>query len=285
MCFREIITVLSWLTAAHHDTLLRFSRSAGHHHHHQNYLPVIKSCQNATYTIKRNRAPSIISSADIRRDLHWLPINYRISYKISLLTWKALYTAEPSYLSELISPYVLARVVVQAPSAISSGDIRRDLHWLRINHRISYKPSLLTWKALYTAEPSYLSELISPYVSTRTLRSSNTYLLSIPTGVTSHFFSRFFCFRTVNLELFTSTCSLYRRLSTFKRQLKSHFLWRRDVVVTALVVQRSYSTSSPVSTGMGDVSGFNSRRRHFISVCNQPRRSTQPFILSRSINE
>ena len=25
-------------------------------------------------------------------------------------------------------------------------------------------------------------------------------------------------------------------------------------------------------------------RRHFISVCNQPTRSTQPFILSRSIN-
>ena len=51
-----------------------------------------------------------------------------------------------------------------------------------------------------------------------------------------------------------------------------------------IVYQWSYSTSSPVSTGMGDVSGFNSRRRHFISVCNQPRRSTQPFILLRSIN-
>ena len=48
--------------------------------------------------------------------------------------------------------------------------------------------------------------------------------------------------------------------------------------------QRSYSTSCPVSTGMGDVSGFDSRRRHFISVCNQPTRSTQNFILSRSIN-
>jgi len=34
----------------------------------------------------------------------------------------------------------------------------------------------------------------------------------------------------------------------------------------------------------GDVSGFDSQRRHFISVCNQPTRSTQPFILSRSIN-
>ena len=44
---------------------------------------------------------STISSMDIRRELNWLPVYYRISY--SLLTWKALYTAEPSYLSELIS--------------------------------------------------------------------------------------------------------------------------------------------------------------------------------------
>ena len=92
--------------------------------------------------------------------------------------------------------YVLARVVAQAPSTISSADIRRDLHWLPINHRISYKLSLLTWKALYTAEPSYLSELVSPNVPARTLRSCNTYLLSIPTGVTSHFSSRSFSVST-----------------------------------------------------------------------------------------
>ena len=80
--------------------------------------------------------------------------------------------------------------LLQATSTISSADIRRDLYWLPINHRISYKLSLLTWKALYAAEPSYLSELISPYVTART--SSNTYLLSIPTAVTSHFCSRSF---------------------------------------------------------------------------------------------
>jgi len=53
---------------------------------------------------------------------------------------------------------VLARVVVQAPSTISFMDIRRELHWLPVYHRISCKLSLLTWKALHTAEPSYLSQ-------------------------------------------------------------------------------------------------------------------------------
>jgi len=84
---------------------------------------------------------------------------------------------------------VLARVVAQAQSTISSVHIRRDLHWLPVNHR---KLSLLTWKALHTAELSYLAELISPYVPARTLRSSNTCLLAIPTHVTSHFSSRSF---------------------------------------------------------------------------------------------
>jgi len=87
---------------------------------------------------------------------------------------------------------VLARVVAQAPPTISSVHIWRDLHWLPVNHRIIYKLSPLTWKALHTAEPSYLSELISPYVPARTLRSSNTCLLAIPTHVTSHFSSRSF---------------------------------------------------------------------------------------------
>ena len=81
---------------------------------------------------------------------------------------------------------VLARVVVQAPSTISFMDIRRELHWLPVYYRISCKLILLSWKALHTAEPFYLSEL------TRTLRSVNTGLLVLPTGVTSHFASRSF---------------------------------------------------------------------------------------------
>jgi len=39
--------------------------------------------------------------------------------------------------------------------------------------------------------------------------------------------------------------------------------------------------SNPVSTGMGDVSRFDSRRRHFIWVCNQPPRSTQIFEVDK----
>ena len=37
--------------------------------------------------------------------------------------------------------------------------------------------------------------------------------------------------------------------------------------------------------GWVTVSGFDSRRRHFISVCNQPSRSTQPSTLRGMVNE
>ena len=92
------------------------------------------------------------------------------------------------------------------------------------NHRISYKLSLLTWKALHTAEPSYLSELMSPYVPARTLCSSNTCLLAIPTGVTSHFSSRSFSASAPSTwnSLPVHIRSL-ENLSIFKRQLKPHF--------------------------------------------------------------
>ena len=40
----------------------------------------------------------------ILKDLHWLPVNYRINFKILLLVYKALNGQAPGYLSELLSP-------------------------------------------------------------------------------------------------------------------------------------------------------------------------------------
>jgi hypothetical protein len=38
----------------------------------------------------------------ILRSLHWLPVKHRISYKINLLTFKAMHNNGPSYMSDLI---------------------------------------------------------------------------------------------------------------------------------------------------------------------------------------
>ena len=38
----------------------------------------------------------------VLENLHWLPIRYRIQFKLLLLTWKALNDMAPSYISDLI---------------------------------------------------------------------------------------------------------------------------------------------------------------------------------------
>ena len=53
----------------------------------------------------------------------------------------------------------------------------RDLHWLPVNQRITYKILILTFKILHHMSPDYLMELITPYTPTRSLRSCSQNLL------------------------------------------------------------------------------------------------------------
>ena len=88
---------------------------------------------------------------------------------------------------------ILARVVVGASRRTSSSlNIRRDLHWLPVGHRSTYKLCLTTWKTLHTSQPLYLFGLISHYLPPICLRSSNANLLTRPAGITSNFSSRAF---------------------------------------------------------------------------------------------
>ena len=66
-------------------------------------------------------------------------------------------------------------------------------------------------KILHTSQPVYLSELISHYLPPRSLRSSNTNLLTRPAGITSNFSSRAFFVSapsTWNLYLHTFILSI-----------------------------------------------------------------------------
>ena len=58
--------------------------------------------------------------------------------------------------------------------------VLKDLHWLPVEQRIEYKVLLLTYKALHGKAPAYISQLLSLYTPTRTLRSENKNLLRVP---------------------------------------------------------------------------------------------------------
>jgi len=54
------------------------------------------------------------------------------------------------------------------------------LHWLPIEYRILFKVLLLTYKSLHGKGPEYLSDLLTPYVPSRSLRSAADNKLCVP---------------------------------------------------------------------------------------------------------
>ena len=64
--------------------------------------------------IKRHDRQSITA---VLRHLHWLPVKWRINYKIVVLVFRALHGLAPAYVSMLIMPYEPRRTLRSAGSA------------------------------------------------------------------------------------------------------------------------------------------------------------------------
>ena len=64
----------------------------------------LPECEIAKLQRVQNAAARLLMSCKkyISINLHWLPVRYRINFKILLLTFKALYGMAPSYISDLI---------------------------------------------------------------------------------------------------------------------------------------------------------------------------------------
>lgn len=71
-------------------------------------LNKLQQAQNAAARmLTRTRKFDHISP--VLQRLHWLPIRYRIHFKLLLLTWKALHDMAPSYISELLNQHIPSR--------------------------------------------------------------------------------------------------------------------------------------------------------------------------------
>ena len=55
------------------------------------------------------RVPLRTSSSVLLHQLHWLPVAFRIKFKLACLTYKALSTSTPPYLQSLLTPYTPPR--------------------------------------------------------------------------------------------------------------------------------------------------------------------------------
>ncbi|KAF7641545.1 hypothetical protein LDENG_00278180, partial [Lucifuga dentata] len=55
-----------------------------------------------------------------------------------------------------------------------------SLHWFLVRFRIEFKILLITFKAVLGLAPSCITEMLTPYESVRSLRSSGGTLLAVP---------------------------------------------------------------------------------------------------------
>ena len=70
-----------------------------------------------------------------------------------------------------------ARILARLPRFSHISATLFDLHWLPIRYRITFKICILTYQAYHRTAPSYLCDLIVPYVNPRSLRSNNKCLI------------------------------------------------------------------------------------------------------------
>ena len=71
------------------------------------------------------KSPPLTRSVSLLRSLHWLPVKYRVHFKICLLTYKALHEEQPVYLRSLIATSLPSR------SLRSNGGITLSVLGLR----------------------------------------------------------------------------------------------------------------------------------------------------------
>ncbi len=121
-----------------------------------------------------------------------------------------------------------ARIITRCPRRQHMTPVLRDLHWLPIEHRITFKLLTLTYSCLKTdTAPTYLSSLLQPYVPSRNLRSQdNDQLVQVKTK--SKFGDRSFqCAAPILWNNLPLSIKSAPSKDSFRRQLKT-FLFPTD---------------------------------------------------------
>ena len=116
-----------------------------------------------------------------------------------------------------------ARIISLTPSFHHITPILQQLHWLPIHFRINFKILLHTFKAIHNLAPPYLSDLLHTATSTRSLRSSSSIHLTVPSARLTTMGSR--AFSRSAPKLWNSLPPDIRNIDSFpqfKSSLKTH---------------------------------------------------------------
>ena len=118
---------------------------------------------------------------------------------------------------------IAARIVTETRKFEHITPILRTLHWLPVKSRIEFKIICLTFRIIHGLAPAYMSDLVSPRLSTKSLRSSTKSLLVTPKTRTKMYGDR--AFSAIAPRLWNELPLSLReetKLVTFKRNLKTY---------------------------------------------------------------
>ena len=131
-------------------------------------------CKSTHYHIRALRYIRSSISEDMAKMVACALVGSRLDYANSVL-----FGATQKNISKLQKAQnLLARVVTCSPQSCSPRTLLQQLNWLPIKHRIDFKIANITFRTLHCSQPAYLCSSLHACHSTRSLRLSNTNLLS-----------------------------------------------------------------------------------------------------------
>ncbi len=128
-----------------------------------------------------------------------------------------------------------ARLLTRSIRSCHITPILASVHWVPVHFRIHFKILVFTYLSIHGQAPSYISELLHPYDSSRWLRSSDEGLLAVPQTRLKAKGDR--AFDAVAPRLWNAFPLELRAVSSviiFKKQLKAHLFDRHFINLCVL---------------------------------------------------
>ena len=117
----------------------------------------------------------------------------------------------------------LARAVCKLPYGAPVTGMLRELHWLPVKQRITYKIASIIYRTCHFSQPVYLRDLLINFQPARTLRSSHSHLLVVPNHVETVNASRAFSVAAPTIwNILPIAVETADSFNVFEHRIKSH---------------------------------------------------------------
>ena len=130
---------------------------------------ITRTCQTCYFELRRISSIRRFLTEEATKSLVTSCVLSRIDYCNALLTGCPDTTLQPLQKVQNSAARLIARSHRQQPCS----PLLKKLHWLPVSERIKYKVACTCFSIITGSAPSYLSELVSLYSPSRTLRSSS----------------------------------------------------------------------------------------------------------------